>query len=60
MSHYKSNVRDQEFNLFEVLGLDRALGQGQYSDVDADTAREMLQRDGPPGRRSGRRIVRRR
>ncbi|MDY6871767.1 MAG: acyl-CoA dehydrogenase [Actinomycetota bacterium] len=42
MSHYKSNVRDQEFALFEVLGLDRALGAGEYSDLDADTAREML------------------
>ena len=42
MSHYKSNVRDQEFNLFEVLGIDKALGQGEYSDLDADTAREML------------------
>jgi alkylation response protein AidB-like acyl-CoA dehydrogenase len=43
VSHYKSNVRDQVFNLFEVLGLEKALGQGSYSDVDADTAREMLQ-----------------
>src|SRR6478609_8411551 len=42
MSHYKSNVRDQEFNLFEVLGVDKALGQGEFSDLDADTAREML------------------
>jgi hypothetical protein len=42
MSHYKSNVRDQVFNLFEVLGLDRALGAGEYSDLDADTAKEML------------------
>ncbi|MGV0836155.1 acyl-CoA dehydrogenase [Mycolicibacterium thermoresistibile] len=42
MSHYKSNVRDQEFNLFEVFGVDKALGQGEYSDLDADTAREML------------------
>ncbi|QUR65999.1 acyl-CoA dehydrogenase [Mycobacterium spongiae] len=42
MSHYKSNVRDQVFNLFEVLGLDQALGEGAYSDLDADTAREML------------------
>ncbi|BBY18333.1 acyl-CoA dehydrogenase [Mycolicibacterium litorale] len=42
MSHYKSNVRDQVFNLFEVLGVDKALGQGEYSDLDADTAREML------------------
>jgi alkylation response protein AidB-like acyl-CoA dehydrogenase len=42
VSHYKSNVRDQVFNLFEVLGVDKALGQGEYSDIDADTAREML------------------
>ncbi|CAJ1586328.1 acyl-CoA dehydrogenase [[Mycobacterium] wendilense] len=42
MSHYKSNVRDQEFNLFEVLGVDKALGQGAFSDIDTDTAREML------------------
>ena len=42
MSHYKSNVRDQEFNLFEVLGVDKALGEGRFADLDADTAREML------------------
>ena len=42
MSHYKSNVRDQVFNLFEVLGVDRVLGEGQFADLDADTAREML------------------
>ena len=42
MSHYKSNVRDQVFNLFEVLGVDKALGEGDYADLDADTAREML------------------
>ncbi|BBZ35832.1 acyl-CoA dehydrogenase [Mycolicibacterium confluentis] len=42
MGHYKSNVRDQEFNLFEVLGIDKALGQGKYSDIDAETLREML------------------
>jgi len=42
VSHYKSNVRDQEFNLFEVLGVDKVLGTGEYSDIDADTAREML------------------
>lgn len=42
MSHYKSNVRDQEFNLFEVFGLDKVLGTGDYADLDADTAREML------------------
>jgi alkylation response protein AidB-like acyl-CoA dehydrogenase len=42
VSHYKSNVRDQVFNLFEVMGVDKTLGQGSYSDLDADTAAEML------------------
>ncbi len=42
MSHYKSNVRDQVFNLFEVFGVDEVLGEGAYSDLDADTARDML------------------
>ncbi|MFY9491864.1 MAG: acyl-CoA dehydrogenase [Mycobacterium sp.] len=41
MGHYKSNVRDQVFNLFEVFGLDKALGEGPFSDLDADTATEM-------------------
>jgi alkylation response protein AidB-like acyl-CoA dehydrogenase len=43
VSHYKSNVRDQVFNLFEVFGVDKALGEGQFSDLDVDTAREMLE-----------------
>jgi len=42
VGHYKSNVRDQVFNLFEVFGLDKSLGEGSYSDLDADTATEML------------------
>ena len=42
MGHYKSNVRDQVFNLFEVFGLDKALGQGEFADLDEDTAKEML------------------
>ncbi|HEY6794950.1 MAG TPA: acyl-CoA dehydrogenase [Kineosporiaceae bacterium] len=42
MSHYKHNLRDIEFNLFEVLGRDKILGQGSYSDLDAETARYML------------------
>ncbi|MBV8928027.1 MAG: acyl-CoA dehydrogenase [Mycobacteriaceae bacterium] len=42
MSHYKSNVRDQEFNLFEVFGVDKAFGEGEFSELDTDTAREML------------------
>jgi len=42
VSHYKSNVRDQVFNLFEVFGLEKALGEGEYADLDAETAKEML------------------
>ena len=42
MSHYKSNVRDQVFNLFEVLGLDQVFGAGDYADLDIETAQEML------------------
>ncbi|MEO5610254.1 MAG: acyl-CoA dehydrogenase [Ornithinibacter sp.] len=42
MGHYKSNLRDIEFNLFEVLGRGDVLGSGPYAELDADTAREML------------------
>ena len=42
MSHYKSNLRDIEFNLLEVLGRDEVLGQGPYADMDVETAREVL------------------
>jgi len=42
VSHYKSNVRDQVFNLFEVFGVDKALGEGAFSDLDTETATEML------------------
>ncbi|HET6652794.1 MAG TPA: acyl-CoA dehydrogenase [Nocardioides sp.] len=42
MSHYKSNIRDIEFNLFEVLGRDQVLGTGPFEDVDTDTAKSIL------------------
>ncbi|MBD8868189.1 acyl-CoA dehydrogenase [Nocardioides donggukensis] len=42
MSHYKSNLRDIEFNLFEVLGRDDVLGQGPFGEVDGETARYIL------------------
>src|SRR3954462_14336581 len=42
MGHYKSNVRDLEFNLFEVLGRQDVLGRGIYADVDVDAARDIL------------------
>jgi alkylation response protein AidB-like acyl-CoA dehydrogenase len=42
MTHYKSNLRDLEFNLFEVFCADRALGNGPYADIDVDTAKSIL------------------
>ena len=42
MSHYKSNLRDIEFNLFEVLGRDELLGSGPFAEVDGETARSIL------------------
>jgi alkylation response protein AidB-like acyl-CoA dehydrogenase len=42
MSHYKSNVRDIEFNLFEVLRRQDLLGQPPYSDLDSETVRGIL------------------
>ena len=42
MSHYKSNIRDIEFNLFEVLRRDEVLGKGPFAEVDGDTARSIL------------------
>jgi alkylation response protein AidB-like acyl-CoA dehydrogenase len=42
MGHYKSNLRDIEFNLFEVLGQDEILGTGPFAEVDGETAREVL------------------
>ncbi len=40
--HYRSNLRDIEFNLFEVFGRSKLLGQAPYEDVDVDTARSVL------------------
>jgi alkylation response protein AidB-like acyl-CoA dehydrogenase len=42
MSHYKSNLRDIEFNLFEVLGRQEILGAAPFDEVDEETARDML------------------
>ncbi len=42
MSHYKSNLRDIEFNLFEVFGRQELLGVGPFAEVDEETARDML------------------
>ena len=42
MGHYITNVRDIEFNLFEVLGLGSVFDSGGYGDLDVDTVRTML------------------
>ena len=42
MGHYIANVRDLEFNLFEVFDLGAVLGTGRYSDLDEDTVRTIL------------------
>jgi len=42
MGHYKSNVRDLEFNLFEVFNVQDHLGKGPFEQSDEDTARGVL------------------
>ncbi|MFP1625918.1 acyl-CoA dehydrogenase [Streptomyces sp. 5K101] len=42
MGHYKSNLRDIEFNLFEVLGRDKLYGAGPFAEMDVDTAKSIL------------------
>jgi alkylation response protein AidB-like acyl-CoA dehydrogenase len=42
MGHYKSNLRDIEFNLFEVFGRQAVLGTGPYAEIDEETARSIL------------------
>ena len=42
MGHYRSNVRDLEFNLFEVLDLEKALATGEFGDLDGESVRQML------------------
>ena len=42
MSHYRSNLRDIEFNLFEVLDRGDVLGTGAYADLDVETVRAVL------------------
>jgi alkylation response protein AidB-like acyl-CoA dehydrogenase len=42
LGHYISNVRDIEFNLFEVLGTDDVLKTGAFGDLDSETVRMML------------------
>jgi len=43
MGHYKSNLRDIEFNLFEMLGTGERLGSGPFAEIDTATARSILE-----------------
>ncbi len=47
MSHYRSNLRDLEFNLFEAPGTAEdgghpVFGRGPYADLDVETSRGIL------------------
>jgi alkylation response protein AidB-like acyl-CoA dehydrogenase len=42
MGHYRSNLRDIEFALFEVLGRGEVLGTGPFAEMDLDTAHDVL------------------
>ncbi len=43
MGHYKANLRDIEFCLFDLLGREEILGKGIFAEVDRDTASGMLE-----------------
>ncbi len=42
MGHYRANVRDLEFNLFEVFNIVRRLGVRPFDQADSDSARAVL------------------
>ncbi|MEU4156171.1 acyl-CoA dehydrogenase [Actinoplanes sp. NPDC026670] len=42
MTHYKSNLRDLQFNLFEVFGAEKSLGQAPFDEFDLESARDVL------------------
>ncbi|MBQ1084340.1 MULTISPECIES: acyl-CoA dehydrogenase [unclassified Nocardiopsis] len=42
MTHYKSNLRDIEFNLFELFRRQDVLGDGPFEELDEETARTIL------------------
>ncbi|MBN8867843.1 MAG: acyl-CoA dehydrogenase [Solirubrobacterales bacterium] len=43
MGHYKSNVRDIEFNLFEMLDTEAVLNAADFGGLDVDTVKVMLE-----------------
>ncbi len=42
MGHYKSNLRDLEFNLFEYHQTQAVMGKGPFADMDEETARGIV------------------
>ena len=42
MGHYKSNLRDIDFNIFEVFGGEQTFGSAAYPELDPETARTIL------------------
>jgi hypothetical protein len=42
MGHFRSNLRDLEFNLFEVHRIQDHLGSGPWADLDRETAGDIL------------------
>ena len=42
MTHYKSNLRDIQFNLFELFNRQDILGKGPFEELDEETARTIL------------------
>ena len=42
MSHYKANLRDIEFCLFDLLGAEKILGTSVFSELDRETTMGML------------------
>ena len=42
MSHYKTNLRDIEFNLFEAYRTQDYMGEDPFAEMDEDTARHIL------------------
>ncbi len=42
MGHYRANLRDLEFNLFEVFGVGELMGTGPFAEMDVGSARGVL------------------
>ncbi|HEX2213606.1 MAG TPA: acyl-CoA dehydrogenase family protein, partial [Mycobacterium sp.] len=42
MSHYRANVRDLEFNLFEVLDIEKVLSSGEFGGLTPDAVRDIV------------------